>query len=1122
MKTNEDYLFAEVAVLLALISREKVDKKLGDAAPDSPDSFAKQAVDEGWINDKERADIEQIVANRISLHDNNPEAALESVRLSVSERLDLTLDADLYAQTSIGDVNGDGEDSTMRNTVQSDPGSRERYKLTRVHGKGGLGQVWLATDRQLNREVALKEVLPKRSQDQEAHLRLQKEAQITGQLEHPNIITVYELVEDKVTEQSYYTMRFVRGETLRKALKSYHRRRAEGVENPLELRRLLYAFVSVCNAIGYAHSRGVLHRDLKPANIMLGEFGEVTVLDWGIAMTRDRRESDVDWREVLISGVDDLEKTAAGNVIGSPAYMSPEQADGRISQMSDATDVYGLGAILYAILTGNGPHSSNEKRSSLRDTMDLLARISNGPAPEPRLTNPEVPAPLNAICVKALQRLPADRYAGAQEMAKDVTRWLADEPVSVHRENFAARTARFARRHRAWAQAGAAATILIAITATAAAMVINQSRKNEAEARQIAEVALQKQSEALEREKAARAEALELFSQARRTVDKSLTGFSDVLTWFPWVQPVRVELLKTAAEDYERFSQRQTDDPQIGLEAARAAIRLGDVHNTILDFPEAKQAFSRAIESLKRLTSNDSVSNAAQKELVIAHERMATVLAALAENVAADAEFRTAISLIELLESSQQGGHELDYTTARVRLNWAMFLVSSQQFDAAQTQMNLCTERFIKLVGLSPTAEYREGYAASLVTLGTLHQQMLDTTEAAGALQEAMKCWQQLATEQPDNPVYLQRLASTRVSLAIAIRGTASEEVLLSTWKNCISDYSILQEARPGVPVFREDQAIAHFDLAGFLQELGRDNEALAEVQAALPDLIRLSTAHPEVARFRDNHARGLTRFGQILRELNDVETAELALIEAADSFRSLTEDVPDNADYMRQFAICIGSLGLLYEQTGDFEKAREHQQSAIEALESVRSKHGDTPLILDALAWRHSQLGDVLLKLGRDEATAAFAKALALRKQLSETTSEFDEGYVGFLLNCSDTSFRDPTLALEMATRLRNKGPERAHHWLLMATAQFQLANYQDCRKSLATAMSFRVHENSKDWFIKAMMSGKTGDLKSATEEFEQAVEIMAANHPGRLDVIRLKAEAEQQFDVGAEAQPE
>ena len=254
-----------------------------------------------------------------------PEAALESVRLSVADREDLTVDADRYGRTNIGDV---GEDSALRNTVQGDPGTRERYTLTRVHGKGGLGQVWLATDRQLNREVALKEVLPNLSQDQEALLRLQKKAQITGQLEHPNIITVYELVEDKETEQSYYTMRFVRGETLRKALKNYHRRRAEGIEDPLELQRLLNAFVSVCNAIGYAHSRGVLHRDLKPANIMLGEFGEVTMLDWGIAMTRDRRESDIDWREVLVSGVDDLQKTAAGHIIGSPAYMSPEQADG--------------------------------------------------------------------------------------------------------------------------------------------------------------------------------------------------------------------------------------------------------------------------------------------------------------------------------------------------------------------------------------------------------------------------------------------------------------------------------------------------------------------------------------------------------------------------------------------------------------------------------------------------------------------------------------------------------------------------------------------------------------------------------------------------------------------------
>ena len=205
-------------------------------------------------------------------------------------------------------------------TLELKTESRTHYTLSRVHGKGGLGQVWLAIDSQLNREVALKEVLPEKGQNTDTCKRLVKEAQITGQLEHPNIIPVYELTRGSDDEPPFYTMRFMRGRTLNERIKEYHERRRKGHADRLELRQLLSVFIGVCNALAYAHSRGVVHRDLKPHNVMLGDFGEVIVLDWGLAKMLGQPDDVSDLREIRVAEGGDLAATIEGKVLGTPAF----------------------------------------------------------------------------------------------------------------------------------------------------------------------------------------------------------------------------------------------------------------------------------------------------------------------------------------------------------------------------------------------------------------------------------------------------------------------------------------------------------------------------------------------------------------------------------------------------------------------------------------------------------------------------------------------------------------------------------------------------------------------------------------------------------------------------------
>ena len=354
-------------------------------------------------------------------------------------------------------------------TLASPTDSRSRYTLSRLHAEGGLGRVWVARDSILNREVALKELKPLPAKHPEAWARFLKEAQVTGQLEHPNIVPVYELGRHPDDNQPFYTMRFVRGLTLRAAVVEFHAQRRTHQEDPLQWLRLLQAFVSVCNAVSYAHSRGVVHRDLKPDNVVLGGFGEVLVLDWGLAKTGDQPEPAS--ASVEVAGSAGSQATVAGHILGTPAYMSPEQAAGDIDRIDARTDVYGLGAILFELLTGRPPHLPDKP-------VDVLDQIIKGPTPRASAVEPTTPPALSAICAHAMAKEPTERYASAVAFARDVECFLADEPVSVYREPLTARVARFVRRHRTGVAVSTAVALMLIIGSTVGLFVWHGRRTN--------------------------------------------------------------------------------------------------------------------------------------------------------------------------------------------------------------------------------------------------------------------------------------------------------------------------------------------------------------------------------------------------------------------------------------------------------------------------------------------------------------------------------------------------------------------------------------------------------------------------------------------------------------------
>ncbi len=360
-----------------------------------------------------------------------------------------------------------------------------RYRGIRVLGRGGMGVVFEAEDVGLKRRVAIKEISPYHAHRAAIQQRFVREAEITGGLEHPGIVPVY-CFGRHADGRPFYAMRFLKGNSFKTAVEACHENRhlatesRDAADRLRRVRPLLRRFVDVCNAVAYAHSRGVLHRDLKPANIMLGEFGETLVVDWGVAKSF-KAGSGPDQGGAAnptpataeLSGelavFEDGQETVRGSIVGTPEYMSPEQAEGRLEDLGPASDVYSLGATLYHLLVGSAALSGASMN-------DVLRKVRSGKFRKPRQVNRAVPAALEAVCLRAMALRPENRYGSARELADEIERWLADEPVQAWPESWWARLGRWLRRHRAWAYAAGLAALLIGLVSTIAAIRVNDQK----------------------------------------------------------------------------------------------------------------------------------------------------------------------------------------------------------------------------------------------------------------------------------------------------------------------------------------------------------------------------------------------------------------------------------------------------------------------------------------------------------------------------------------------------------------------------------------------------------------------------------------------------------------------
>jgi len=848
-------------------------------------------------------------------------------------------------------------------------GESGRFRVLRPHARGGLGEVFLARDEQLDREVALKEIRSQYAHDDDLRARFLLEAEVTGKLEHPGIVPVYGL-GCHADGRPYYAMRLIRGESLMEAIDRLHGSGGgpESGLQTLDLRKLLGRFVVVCNAVAYAHSRGVIHRDLKPENIMLGPYGETLLVDWGLAKLVGRDDPPQDRHERPDADMLQRSKTAGsaptrfGVAVGTLAYMSPEQAAGIVDQLGPASDIYSLGATLYALLTGRAPVQDGDSEAMLRDAM-------SGRFPPPRKFDPRIPAALEAICLKAMALNPADRYRSVRELTDDVEAWLGDEPVGAWREPLRVRIGRWMRRHRTLVSSIAAMLLVAVVSLTIGVVLLSSANRRVRESKTLAE----------QREE----EARDSFKMALRAVDEYLTKVGeDPRLKAHGLESMRRDLLETARQFFEKFVEQEPDEPLLRAQWGQAHFRLAYVVEEIGSNREATELLEKAARVFETLAHQYPDDQSCRYYLAQAHTNLGGLYLRNGRTEDARRSFATALEIESDLTRNRPEIPEYQAGLAKIHNNLAKLHFNAGKFDRAESAYRQALATGEELVRAYPKAiEYRSDLASVYSNLAVVCNLGGRYADALAALERALEIEDRLAEEHPAEPEYRSRLAATCDRLANVRANMDGQFAAARTaYEKALALRRCLVHEHPEVARFQRDLAGSHNNLASLFGNQGLFADAEAEFEASREILGRLAARYADVPRYRNDLALTLSNLARLYDRTNRPEEALAAWAAAADARRHLVRTWPHTVAYALDLGTTCLDLGRAARQCGRMEPAVEHFAEAIAALEPIANDDAHGAAARQALWDARVERAETLGLLGRHaDALADWQRAIEL-----------------------------------------------------------------------------------------------------------------------------------------------
>jgi tetratricopeptide (TPR) repeat protein len=884
---------------------------------------------------------------------------------------------------------GCGSAFTVRDSGQTAPAQLQRllgkFQLLERVGLGAFGAVWRARDTELDRLVALKIPHAGLFASASERERFQREARAAAQLRHPGIVPVHQVLT--VEDLPALVSDFIDGMTLKDLLQVRR----------LTFRETAALVAEVAEALHYAHERGLVHRDLKPANLMIeargtgseaGGVGRPLILDFGLAL---RPEAEVTL-------------TMEGQVLGTPAYMSPEQAAGQSHRVDRRSDVYSLGVILYELLCGELPFRGSKGM--------ILHQVRYEEPRPPRRLNDKVPRDLETVCLACLEKEPARRYGTAAALADDLRRYLAGAPVLARPVGRLERGWRWCLRNPA--VAGLLAAVLLSLLAgtggaTYFAVRAEAALRAEARRRAQARAALDEMSSQVIEDWLARQTAKELAPAQKAFLQKALSYYEEfaadagpdeatragVAAAHRRIGNIRLRLGQTAEAEaaydrgrdlYERLAADFPGVPGYRLELARCHNNLGITLAATGREKEAEGAYRAALAIFQRLAADFPAVPEYRQSLAISHDSLGKLLRTTGREKEAERAYRDALVLRKELVADFPTLPDYRRELAVAHDSLGNLLHEARRVQEAEEMHRAALAIFQRLAADFPAVpDYRQSLAASHSNLGYLLRDAGRVQEAEGAYRDALAIHKALVDEFPAVPVYRRNLATNLSGLGILRQKNGQAQDAEGAHRDALALRKQLAAEFPAVPADRQSLAASYNSLGIVLAATGRKQEAEESYRAALALYKQLAADFPTVPEYRHSLATSHNNLGSLLADSGRMQEARGAYLEALAISRPLLAGFPTVPAYRRELAVSHQNLGTILRARGQAREAEAAYHDATAIFKQLATEFPGAPEYRQDLARSYLDLGIVLSAAGRaQEAEEAYRHALVLRKELA------------------------------------------------------------------------------------------------------------------------------------------
>jgi serine/threonine-protein kinase len=753
------------------------------------------------------------------------------------------------------------------------------YEIQSVLGRGGMGVVYRARHVRLKRQVALKMILAGACAGPVHLARFRAEAEAAARLQHPNIVQIHEIGEHD--GRPYMALELCDGSL------------AQLVGGkPLPLRQAAELVQTLARAMHHAHERGVVHRDLKPGNVLLTDDGVPKVTDFGLAKLLDVERQATNPSEPT---------TRTGAILGTPSYMAPEQAQGQSRAVGPAADVYALGAILYELLTGRPPFLAE----TFLEALNLVVAVE--PVAPSRL-RPNLPRDLETICLQCLRKEARQRYASAQALADDLTRWLNGEPVLARPISSFERAVKWARRRPAWAIL--ALVSMVSMLLLAAGLVWHNTRLR------------------AERDEAKRAR-----DRAVRTVDEMLTEVAEEhLADEPRTEEKRRVLLEKALQYYRDFLDEHPNDPELREQTALACRRLGDIQRLLKQPASARKSYDQAIVLLGELAASSPGELRYQQDLASCYNFLGELCRTNSQPEQAKEAYQNALRLQTALRDHRPDEPAYQQEQARTLYNLGLLQTQTSQFPEAEAVLRRAAGLLDELQSRLPDRPaYRQELARAHLNLGPVLRATKRYAQARTEEEKAIGILKELTVEHRTNPEYRHELAIAWNNLGNLLGDTAGTQEAKVTLRQARDVFKELTLDYPRVPAYRQGLANTLNSLGSLAARSHDDLEAEQALEQAVELLTQLKREHDTSADYRGDLGLAHGNLGWMYTEQGKKGLARRHEEQAIGYLKEALEVTPQNPYYRQALRNQYQTLAHLLAETDHAAAA-----AAARALPSV------------------------------------------------------------------------------------------------------------------------------------------------------------------------------------------